>query len=67
MKYPVASHQTADSSACTKKYGYFASESDVVAWVQAQTGLGVRQRHPLTWIMEASDDIAYSVLDIEDT
>jgi dGTPase len=24
------------------------------------------ERHPLTWLMEAADDIAYSVLDIED-
>lgn len=24
-------------------------------------------RHPFTWIMEACDDIAYSVLDAEDT
>ena len=67
MKYPVASNKTEPSRASTKKYGYFASESDVAEWVQAETGLSAGQRHPLTWIMEASDDIAYSVLDIEDT
>ncbi|MGA7886705.1 MAG: hypothetical protein WCA44_13255, partial [Acidobacteriaceae bacterium] len=29
-------------------------------------GLKEGQRHPLTWIMEACDDIAYSVLDVDD-
>ena len=67
MKYPVASNQTSKSSAATKKFGYFASESDVVDWVRNETGLAVSQRHPLTWIMEAGDDIAYSGLDIEVT
>jgi len=66
MKYPVASHQASSSSAVTKKHGYFASERDVVEWIHKETGLSSGQRHPLTWIMEASDDIAYSVLDIED-
>lgn len=49
-----------------KKYGYFLSEEDLIGWVRDQTGLGKGERHPLTWIMEAADDIAYSVLDIED-
>jgi dGTPase len=66
MKYPVASHEIDDSRAASKKHGYFASEKDVVAWVHDETGLRPGQRHPLTWLMEASDDIAYSVLDIED-
>jgi dGTPase len=37
-----------------------------VEWVSAETGLKEGQRHPLTWIMEACDDIAYSVLDVDD-
>ena len=66
MKYPVGSHETDKSHAATKKHGYFASEMDAVDWLRRETGLQKGQRHPLTWIMEASDDIAYSVLDIED-
>jgi dGTPase len=66
MKYPVASHATDETHAASKKHGYFASEHEVVEWIRLQTGLKAGQRHPLTWIMEASDDIAYSVLDIED-
>lgn len=66
MKYPVASNGTDASRAASKKHGYFASETEVVDWVRNETGLQAGQRHPLTWLMEASDDIAYSVLDIED-
>ena len=66
MKYPVASYETDSSRAVAKKHGYFDSEKDVVEWIRKETGLSAAQRHPLTWIMEASDDIAYSVLDVED-
>ena len=67
MKYTVPSHRSGQSdSASRKKPGYFASEADVVKWVRAKTGLSEGQRHPLTWLMEACDDIAYSVLDVED-
>jgi dGTPase len=38
----------------------------VVEWIRDQTGLSEGQRHPMTWIMEACDDIAYSVLDVDD-
>jgi len=66
MKYTVRSSQIAKSSAASKKHGYFVSETEFVDWIRKETGLAKQQRHPLTWLMEASDDIAYSVLDIED-
>ncbi|MDB5693566.1 MAG: Deoxyguanosinetriphosphate triphosphohydrolase-like protein [Alphaproteobacteria bacterium] len=66
MKYTVSCDQRAPSSAATKKYGYFEAEHDVVKWVREHTGIAPGERHPLTWIMEAADDIAYSILDIED-
>lgn len=66
MKYPVRSSQTNEDSAASKKHGYFVSENEFVEWIRKETGLSKGQRHPLTWLMEASDDIAYSVLDIED-
>lgn len=54
-----------------KKVGYFGTESELVAEVWTRLGLKMEngrpaQRHPLTFIMEAADDIAYSVSDIED-
>jgi dGTPase len=67
MKYPTSSDKVSPGSAATKKYGFFASERDIAEWIWSETGLSEGQRHPLTWIMEACDDIAYSVLDIEDT
>lgn len=66
IKYPVASSETDKAHAASKKHGYFFSEVGTIDWIREQTGLQRGQRHPLTWIMEASDDIAYSVLDIED-
>lgn len=66
MKYPVSSAEVSQKSVSSKKHGYFVSEADFVGWIRSTTGLKAGQRHPLTWLMEASDDIAYSVLDIED-
>ena len=66
LKYPVHISNSKKKSALAKKGGYFESEREVVDWVRQQTGLGESQRHPLTWIMEACDDIAYSVLDVDD-
>ncbi|MEM9460435.1 MAG: dGTP triphosphohydrolase, partial [Myxococcota bacterium] len=66
IKYPTPSDQTSKSNAATKKSGFFQSEKEIVDEIWAQTGLTQGRRHPLTYIMEACDDIAYSVLDVED-
>jgi len=66
LKYPVHVSNRKSDSAKAKKGGYFESEREVVTWIREQTGLAEGQRHPLTWIMEACDDIAYSVLDVDD-
>jgi dGTPase len=66
LKYPVDARHANASRSAIKKPGYFESERDVVEWLRQETGLEEGQRHPLTWIMEACDDIAYSVLDVDD-
>jgi len=66
MKYPIASNGVSKGSICTKKHGYFFSEEKIARQVLESVGLGVGRRHPVTYIMEACDDIAYAVLDIED-
>lgn len=66
MKYPVASDGVNETVAIRKKHGFFQSEKDVVNRLREQTGLSDGQRHPLGYLMEACDDIAYSVIDAED-
>jgi dGTPase len=68
MKYTVPSNVTNPESkkAGFKKHGFFQSETPIVKDIWKHTGLKQGQRHPLTYIMEACDDIAYSVLDAED-
>lgn len=66
LKYPIGANNQDEGDPIRKKFGYFESEKAVVMAVRERTGLQEGQRHPLTWIMEACDDIAYSVLDVED-
>lgn len=66
MKYPVPSNETQKGSQSRKKFNFFQSEADIVEAVWARTGLAKGIRHPLTYVMEACDDIAYSVVDVED-
>jgi dGTPase len=74
MKYPVESFmEGVDSSAATKKFGFFQSEKNLFAEVAEKTGLRNRSqsgswwcRHPLVFIVEAADDITYRIVDFED-
>ena len=66
IKYPIGAPGRDRTDAVWKKYGYFESERALVEKVRSDTGLLEGERHPLTWIMEACDDIAYSVLDVDD-
>jgi dGTPase len=54
-----------------KKMGFFPSEEETVKEVWKALGLKTirglpAQRHPLAFVMEAADDIAYCLSDIED-
>jgi len=66
LKYPVSAKNRDKKVPAHKKVGYFETEKDIVKWLRDETGLKERQRHPLTWIMEACDDVAYSILDVDD-
>ncbi len=67
VKYPVMSTQIRPHSGDIryKKMGYFYAEQDIYRKIAASAGTG-GMRHPLTFILEAADDIAYSTADIED-
>lgn len=66
LKYPVSASNRDKTKPAIKKVGYFHTEQNVIDWIREATGLKEKQRHPLTWIMEACDDIAYSILDVDD-
>ncbi len=67
IKYPVSSIGIDKHSGDirTKKMGYFYSERELFNEITHSTG-AEQSRYPLTFILEAADDIAYLTADIED-
>lgn len=73
-KYPRVSDiaNPIPDDAAGKKFGIFQSEKDFFADIAKEIGLIQRGsqsywcRHPLTYLVEAADDICYKVIDIED-
>lgn len=67
IKYPVSSLEIDKKSGDirTKKMGYFYADREVFAEIQESLGTN-GSRHPLAYILEAADDIAYLTADIED-
>ena len=74
MKYPKESlpkKPTLDVS--DKKYGFFQSDKEALLDVANELGLISKNkeeiryhRHPLAYVMEAADDICYTIIDFED-
>jgi dGTPase len=66
MKYTAASHEgNLQNDKSKKKPGFFAAEAKLVERIRAETATGAA-RNPITYLVEAADDIVYSVADIED-
>ena len=67
IKYPVPSTEinTASGNIKDKKMGYYLADEETFKKITGATGAGNR-RHPLTYILEAADDLAYKTADIED-
>jgi dGTPase len=67
IKYPVTSQQInpASGNIKDKKMGYFYAEQSLYEQISGEMGT-TGMRHPLTFILEAADDIAYKTADIED-
>lgn len=67
IKYPCSSVETvANGPKALKKFGYFKDDRATFAEIRRMTGLTGHMRHPLTFLMEAADDIAYATGDLED-
>lgn len=67
IKYPVSSVEINKTSGDIreKKMGYFAADEELFKNVTESTK-AYNKRHPLVFLLEAADDIAYSTADIED-
>lgn len=75
MKYPKESLPKRPTSAiCDKKYGFFQQDVSFFQEVAQELGLLVNKelpnvgfhRHPLAFLVEAADDICYTIIDFED-
>lgn len=68
VKYPYSSANCKKTK--KSKFNYFQSEKDFFELLFKELGLiGVNdnyKRHPLSYLMEASDDICYGLLDLQD-
>ncbi|WP_298397898.1 deoxyguanosinetriphosphate triphosphohydrolase [Flavobacterium sp.] len=75
MKYPKESlPKKPTSSIADKKYGFFQSDKEFFTEVANELGLIPNksgndigfERHPLAYLVEAADDICYTIIDFED-
>lgn len=72
-KYPKESlPKKPTSHIADKKYGIFQSEKKIFSEIASELGLkkeGEKEkyyRHPLAYLVEAADDICYTIIDLED-
>ena len=68
IKYPsnsVDGNKKPTTEIAKKKFGYFVTETETYKKINDYLKLGNR-RHPVVYLLEAADDIAYSAADIED-
>lgn len=75
MKYPKESlPKKPTQNISDKKYGFFQSDKDFFKEVAQELGLIPNktgndigyERHPLAYLVEAADDICYTIIDFED-
>ena len=75
MKYPKESlPKKPTQKICDKKYGFFQQDKEFFAEVANELGLISNksgndigfERHPLAYLVEAADDICYTIIDFED-
>ncbi len=75
MKYPKESlPKKPTRHIADKKFGFFQSEKQIFLSIAEELGLNQTRkgndisfsRHPLTFLVEAADDICYTIIDFED-
>ncbi|MFP1881427.1 dGTPase [Lonsdalea quercina] len=66
LKYTYCSKNIDKEKPFSKKTGYFSTEKEIIEETWGKINLPPHTRHPLGYLMEASDDISYCISDIED-
>ncbi|HTM92071.1 MAG TPA: dNTP triphosphohydrolase [Flavisolibacter sp.] len=73
LKYPCESVATDKRFRHRKKYGFFQSEKETalaimheLQMVEESSEPVIFKRHPFVYLVEAADDICYSIVDMED-
>jgi dGTPase len=73
LKYPCESVAVDNKYKHRKKYGFFQSEKDTIIQLAREFGMINEsadplsfKRHPFVYLVEAADDICYSIVDMED-
>jgi dGTPase len=73
LKYPCEATAMDRSQKHRKKFGFFQSEKNTVEQIATELGMIPEKndplsfkRHPFVYLVEAADDICYSIVDMED-
>ncbi|MGV0828687.1 dGTP triphosphohydrolase [Empedobacter brevis] len=73
-KYPCESVAKDKSQLHRKKFGFFQAQKEAFRTIAEKTNMILEQdapiiykRHPFVWLVEAADDICYSIIDVEDS
>jgi dGTPase len=73
LKYPCESVAVDKKWKHRKKWGFFGTEKETVQKIATELGMIqesaeplVYKRHPFVYLVEAADDICYSIVDMED-
>jgi dGTPase len=73
LKYPCESVAVDKKSRHRKKYGFFQTEKETVLNIMHELNMVeessepvIFKRHPFVYLVEAADDICYSIVDMED-
>ena len=73
LKYPCEATAINKQFKHRKKYGFFQAEVNAIHAIATKLGLRredsdavIYQRHPFVYLVEAADDICYSIIDMED-
>jgi dGTPase len=73
LKYPCESVAVDKRFKHRKKWGFFSTEQSIVEAIATELGMIkesaaplIYKRHPFVYLVEAADDICYSIVDLED-